>query len=193
MNITPNKLTIAQLFATPNEQFVVPSYQRRYAWKIPQNRALYEDINMLTENDGHLFGMIILHTSIHTGGLNQPEIVDGQQRLTTLIILLKAFENVYRSKEKHVKADEVYKMLSCMGLDEVRRPKIILGDLDNKDIENLLLRNELTEITNDNILNAYNLFYKRLSGIEVDDINKFFFKLTNIAVIIRLDVGLAQD
>ena len=44
MNITPNKLTIAQLFATPNEQFVVPSYQRRYAWEYSQYLALYEDI-----------------------------------------------------------------------------------------------------------------------------------------------------
>lgn len=43
MNITPNKLTIAQLFATPNEQFVVPSYQRRYAWGYHQYLALYED------------------------------------------------------------------------------------------------------------------------------------------------------
>ncbi|HWA34666.1 MAG TPA: hypothetical protein VG737_11075 [Cyclobacteriaceae bacterium] len=47
MNITPNKLTIAQLFATPNEQFVVPSYQRRYAWGPNQYLALFEDTDML--------------------------------------------------------------------------------------------------------------------------------------------------
>ena len=49
MNITPNKLTIAQLFATPNEQFIVPSYQRRYAWGFNQYLALYEDIDMLKD------------------------------------------------------------------------------------------------------------------------------------------------
>lgn len=57
MNITTNKLTIAQLFAT-NEQFMVPSYQRRYAWGYNQIKALFDDIRMLKEGDGHLFGMI---------------------------------------------------------------------------------------------------------------------------------------
>ena len=54
MNLTPNKLTIAQLFATPNEQFVVPSYQRRYAWGFNQYCALYEDIEKLKGNDHQL-------------------------------------------------------------------------------------------------------------------------------------------
>jgi uncharacterized protein with ParB-like and HNH nuclease domain len=47
---------------------------------------------MLKENDGHLFGMIILRNELHVGGLNKPELVDGQQRLTTLAILLKVIE-----------------------------------------------------------------------------------------------------
>jgi len=193
MNITPNKLTIAQLFATPNEQFVVPSYQRRYAWGYHQYLALYEDIDMLKENDGHLFGMIILHTNYHTGGLNQPELVDGQQRMTTLVILLKAFEDAYRTKGKAERADEIMKMLMCQGLDEQRKPKIKLGDLDNKDIEKLLLHNDTENISNENILNAYKDYFKKLSALDIEKINRFFFKLTNIAVIIRLDVGMAQD
>jgi uncharacterized protein with ParB-like and HNH nuclease domain len=193
MNITPNKLTIAQLFATPNEQFVVPSYQRRYAWGNHQYMALYEDIDMLKEDDGHLFGMIILHTSLHTGGLNKPELVDGQQRMTTLVILLKAFEDAYKEKGKKERGDEISKMLFCQGLDEQRKPKIKLGDLDNKDIERLLIQNDFKNISNQNILNAYKDYFKKLSELEIVKLNKFFFKLTNIAVIIRLDVGMAQD
>ncbi|MEI6056128.1 MAG: DUF262 domain-containing HNH endonuclease family protein [Lentisphaerota bacterium] len=193
MNITPNKLTIAQLFATPNEQFIVPSYQRRYAWGNQQYLALYEDIDKLLENDGHLFGMIILHTSIHTGGLNQPELVDGQQRMTTLVILLKAFKDAYVKKGKIEKADEIEKMIMCRGLDEQKRPKIKLGDLDNKDIEKLLLYNDTANISNKNIRSAYQDYLNKLSSLEVDKLNHFFFKLTNISVIIRLDVGMAQD
>jgi uncharacterized protein with ParB-like and HNH nuclease domain len=193
MNITPNKLTIAQLFATPNEQFIVPSYQRRYAWGLNQYKALYEDIDMLKENDGHLFGMIILHTNLHIGGINQPELVDGQQRMTTLIILLKAFENVYRNQGRIEKADEIKKMVLCKGLDEIERPKIVLGDLDNHDIEQLILSNKVEGITNIKIKEAYEAYYSQLCELEVININKMFYKLTNVAVIIRLDVGLAQD
>lgn len=65
MQITPNKLNIQQLLTTSNEQFVVPPYQRRYAWKQPQYRVLYEDIEMLDSDEGHLLGMIILHSNLH--------------------------------------------------------------------------------------------------------------------------------
>ena len=193
MNITPNKLTITQLLATPNEQFIVPSYQRRYAWGYPQYKALFEDIDMLQENDGHLFGTIILHSSHHTGGLNQPELVDGQQRLTTLIILLKAIEKVYLTKGEDEKAKNVKKMFTCKGLDEEEKPKIKLGELDNPDINGLILENCLESITNQNIKYAFKDYVTLLNVFSVTEINRFFYKLTNIAVLIRLDVGMAQD
>lgn len=193
MNITPNKLTIAQLFATPNEQFIVPSYQRRYAWGYKQYAALYDDINMLKDNDGHLFGMIILHTSYFTAGINQPELVDGQQRMTTLVILLKAFENVYREKNKIEKANEIKKMILCKGLDEIEKPKIRLGDLDFQDIQNLVLNNQSENLTNKNIKGAYQDYFSWLLDLELEELNILFYKLTNIAVVIRLDVGMAQD
>lgn len=193
MNIQPNKLSIAQLFATPNEQFIVPSYQRRYAWGFNQYKALYEDIDMLRENDGHLFGMIILHTTYHTGGINRPELVDGQQRMTTLIILLKAFETVYRTKGKEEKANEMMKMVLCKGLDDVTNPKIVLGDLDNNDMHNLIINNQINGCSNKNIKEAYEYYINRMSELNLEDLNKLFFKLTNVAVLIRLDVGLAQD
>jgi hypothetical protein len=193
MNIQPNKLTIAQLFATPNEQFVVPSYQRRYAWGYNQYLAFYEDIAMLKENDGHLFGMMILHSNLHSGGINQPELVDGQQRMTTLVLLLKAFETVYREKSKDDKANDIQKMILCKDLDDIKRPKIILGDLDNDDIEQLIINDQIDNIKNDKIKNAFLDYKKWLTELDLENINKLFYKLTNIAVIIRLDVGMAQD
>ena len=193
MNITPNRLSIAQLFATPNEQFIVPSYQRRYAWGYNQYVALFEDIDMLKDNDGHLFGMIIIHTSYHTAGLNQPELVDGQQRMTTLVILLRALSDVFKSLGKLDKTQEIDNMLSCKGLDDVKKPKIKLGELDNKDIENLIMHSDTSFISNENLVNAYNDYKKWLTEYSFSDLNRFYFKLTNIAVIIRLDVGMAQD
>lgn len=189
----PNKLTIAQLFATPNEQFLVPSYQRRYAWGYNQYLALFQDIARLKDNDGHLFGMIILHTSFHTGGINQPEIVDGQQRLTTLVLFLKAFEMIYREINKEDKANDIQKMILCHGLDDIKKPKVILGDYDNYDIQQLIIHNQVEKIKNNNIKNAFLDYKQWLSALDLESINKLFYKLTNIAVIIRLDVSMAQD
>ncbi len=193
MNITPNKLTIAQLFATTNEQFIVPAYQRRYAWGYNQIKALFEDIEMLQDNDGHLFGMLIMHTSLHQGGLNRPELVDGQQRITTLTILLKAIQIRYSSIGKEEKAAEIGKMLICKGYDDVLRNKLVLGDLDDSDYNKIMSQKNINEVLNQNLSDAYIYFSQWLEKLDFEQLNRFYFKLTNVAVLIRLDVGLAKD
>ena len=131
MNIVPNPLTINGLLSIPNEQFVIPSYQRRYAWKEPQVWALFEDIDMLQDGDGHLFGMLILHSSNpHHAGINQLDLVDGQQRLTTLSLLLLAILKKYKEEENEEKIADINKMLYCKDYNDKTFQKLILGDLD---------------------------------------------------------------
>ena len=68
--INPHVQTLSALLAIPNEQFVIPSYQRRYSWQKKQVNALFQDINTLstieTDNDGHFLGMLLLHSNSHT-------------------------------------------------------------------------------------------------------------------------------
>jgi uncharacterized protein with ParB-like and HNH nuclease domain len=45
MQLTTNKFTLKQLFSSSNEQFIVPGYQRRYAWGVKQQRALFDDVS----------------------------------------------------------------------------------------------------------------------------------------------------
>ena len=193
MNIVPNKLSLAQLFANNNEQFVVPSYQRRYSWKIQHTGAVYDDIDLLKDNDGHLFGMIILHAGAYNSGFMTPELVDGQQRLTTLTILLKAIEIRYRKLERIETANEIKKMLQCKGPDKVAKNKLLLGALDNPDYLGIMNESDYEEIENVNLKSAIEHFDWWLSDHDEDDLDVFYHKLINVAVIIRLDVTLAQD
>jgi len=193
MNIVPNKLSLAQLFANTNEQFVVPSYQRRYSWKAQHTGALFDDIDLLKDNDGHLFGMIILHAGAYNGGFMTPEIVDGQQRLTTLTILLKSIEKAYRKIEREEIANEIRKMLQSKGPDKIIKNKVLLGDLDNPDYLLIMTEGDFKEIENKNLQDAIENFDYWLSDCEEEDLDLFYHKLINIAVIIRLDVTLAQD
>ncbi len=87
--ITPTSLTINQLFGSTNEQYVVPTYQRRYSWNEKQIWELIDDISLLENGDTHLLGSIVCLAGHHKAGLNELELVDGQQRLTTVIILLE--------------------------------------------------------------------------------------------------------
>lgn len=113
MNVVPKDFTLHALLHNPNEQFLIPSYQRRYAWRYPQQAALFRDIDMLLDNDGHLFGMLILHTGIYKGGLNTVDIVDGQQRLTTTTILLKAVMDKFKELNFEFEATQIAQLLYC--------------------------------------------------------------------------------
>ena len=93
----PSYVTLLTLFA--DRLFVVPEYQRLYSWEKQQLDELFSDLRDLSkkaEDEDHYMGGIVLHTlSAYTIGsekYRQCDVVDGQQRLTTLIILLKCIQ-----------------------------------------------------------------------------------------------------
>lgn len=71
--------------------FDIPRNQRRYVWKKEHWRDLYEDIIFsITENKPHFVGSIVLEGEGKKDGLSYYTIIDGQQRLTTITIVLLA-------------------------------------------------------------------------------------------------------
>lgn len=84
MLITPTSLTINQLFASTKEQYVTPTYQRRYSWCERQFWELIDDIELIEENDTHLLGSIVFLVGPHVAGLNKLELVDGQRKVRAL-------------------------------------------------------------------------------------------------------------
>ncbi|WP_033604500.1 DUF262 and DUF1524 domain-containing protein [Helicobacter pylori] len=82
-------------------QFVIPIYQRLYSWEKKQCEQLWDDIIKAGENDkmnGHFIGSILYvrDDDTHSSPLL---IIDGQQRLTTITLLLIAFRNHLSDKE----------------------------------------------------------------------------------------------
>lgn len=71
--------------------FDIPRNQRRYVWKKPHWHDLYEDIVFsITETKPHFVGSIVLEGEGKKDGLSYYTIIDGQQRLTTITIVLLA-------------------------------------------------------------------------------------------------------
>ncbi len=71
--------------------FVIPEYQRAYSWGIDRCDKLWSDITQYTENkekDAYFFGTVILNCQDNDEKLL---LIDGQQRTTTFLLLLKAF------------------------------------------------------------------------------------------------------
>lgn len=98
MNNQKSLLTVKQLFE--NKRYFIPDYQRGYSWEDEQRKDLLEDIESTLDSDYmHYTGTIV--AAHNKNDQNVYEIVDGQQRLTSLFILLH----------------ELYKM-NATGLDE---------------------------------------------------------------------------
>ena len=196
MIIIPKDYTLHTLLNNPHEQFKVPSYQRRYAWQERQQIALFKDIDMLLSGDGHLFGMLILHTSLHHGGVNRVDVVDGQQRLTTVAILLLVLYNKFNQIGEDYNASQIAQLLFCGNPKNSKTPKLELGELDNADYLKLLDGN-LDKVKNLNLLSAYNIFTElikdAISNNGDDWLSEYYTKLVHTAKIIRLDVQQAQD
>lgn len=91
MDVTVNSTTIGEILLKPNEQLVVPSYQRSYSWDIEQCKDLFKDIKNSQDGDNpHFIGTII---RCKRNG-SEYDIVDGQQRLTSISLLLAAIRDI---------------------------------------------------------------------------------------------------
>lgn len=100
----PEKLTIYDLFIR-ERRYIVPLYQRAYVWKEQsQWEPLWEDIERLAEAciatpdaigaTSHFLGAIVLNVAKIIGsGVSRSEVIDGQQRLTTLQLFLAALRD----------------------------------------------------------------------------------------------------
>ena len=83
--------------------FVIPKYQRAYTWGKREWNQLFEDV---TENDiGYFLGSIICVNDVSMGA-NKYELIDGQQRLTTMSILLLAIYSKLKEMKDYFIDDE---------------------------------------------------------------------------------------
>lgn len=92
----PSSLTIKQLFGNTDSLYQIPRYQRPYSWGDDQLEKLWDDLIEAKDNDPNYFlGSVI--TAKPEDSTSYVDIVDGQQRLTTLTILLCVFRDLFPS------------------------------------------------------------------------------------------------
>lgn len=93
-----NKKTVLGLFDSSQKSFVIPVYQRAYSWDRDQWKALLDDVKeQIQGTNNYFFGNILLETIREDV---EYEIIDGQQRLTTLTIFIRAILTVLDERQK---------------------------------------------------------------------------------------------
>lgn len=169
-------LTLSEIFT--NNFFQIPDYQRGYAWDEKQIDELLKDIDHLlldTSAVRHYTGTLVL--SQIKGPSSQYHIVDGQQRLTTLVIFLKCIslllgEELKKSiTTKYLKRGAIGNDQFALKLNTDTRKffeKVVLADAN---LENC----PITLESHERLLNAHNLIVKWLSqqtssGVSIEQI-----------------------
>ncbi|MDD2466828.1 MAG: DUF262 domain-containing HNH endonuclease family protein [Desulfobulbus sp.] len=90
---------LSKIFSSDFE-YVIPSYQRPYAWTVDQASELFDDLYDFHQNgqdEGYFLGSIVL---IKEENVPFAEVIDGQQRLTTLTILLAALAETMEGAQR---------------------------------------------------------------------------------------------
>ena len=93
-NFKPDKLTVRELLTNSYNFYTIPEYQRPFKWKEEQIEQLIQDVKESMDTGEYFIGSIIL--------VKKPDgfdVIDGQQRLTTLTLILSAFYFKYQSSE----------------------------------------------------------------------------------------------
>ncbi|MUU57071.1 DUF262 and DUF1524 domain-containing protein [Helicobacter pylori] len=124
-----------------NNQFVIPIYQRVYSWGKEQCKQLWDDIIKTGGNDqieGHFIGSI-LYVQVDATHSSPLLIIDGQQRLTTITLLLIALRN--RSSDE-VKCKEMESYLINSDKDGDKKFRLILSESDKDTLLSLIDKNK---------------------------------------------------
>lgn len=164
-SINPELKSISRyLKLDKNKYFVIPEYQRGYSWTISQCEKLWNDIESFVESDGddnYFFGTVIIDCS-HS---NQFSLIDGQQRTTTFLLLLKALLLHINKIIPKIVDDEVLRGLKS-GLED--RQKVIMSILYRAKPIDVVDMLENTEKIN-NILILQN---NSINELHHDELNK---------------------
>ena len=127
LGITSRETTLQQLFA-PGEELTMTPYQRSYSWTEKEAIDLLGDLrDSVRSNEPHFIGAIVI---VQSDDEAHAEIVDGQQRLTTLTILLSVLRDLEEDKDR---AAEIHSLIGDAGrpmLGEEAKWRLSLNHID---------------------------------------------------------------
>lgn len=153
------------------KQFVIPIYQRTYSWQIAQCSKLLSDIIRIsndTTTPGHFVGSVVyFQESIHTlSDVPQLLVIDGQQRLTTITLLIAALAEFI--KGHNIEIDTSFTKLQNYYLLNVEeegdlRYKLLLTRRDKQTIINIVKGVKLPTDYSQRVLENFTFFKNQLS------------------------------
>lgn len=156
-----------------NKQFLIPVYQRYYSWDLEQCRRLWNDIvDMQKKNkQGHFVGSIVnIAEQAMPTGVQKYMIIDGQQRITTLTLLLIALRNYANThiEDTSINARRIDNMLLKNEYESGdERYKLLLTENDRDILIRLVEEKPISEDIVSRLLTNYGFFLSQIEKLDL--------------------------
>lgn len=171
------------------KQYVVPLFQRAYSWDTKEWNMLWEDLVELCEGDqprDHFIGSIVtMPTDSVPQGVSKFLLIDGQQRLTTIFILLALLRDVAKAMTGSTLAQEIEETLLTNRFKQGNDIwKLLPTQADREPFLQLLQGQKLAQQTR--VSKAAVFFRKRLNSSEVPDLETLEKVIVNNLILVSI-------
>lgn len=183
--------SIYELLSDRKADYIIPDYQRPYAWDEDSCQTLWDDIfsfaipdNDATKfdtSDEYFLGSIVTFEN----DKKQQEVIDGQQRLTTFMLLLRAFYDRFTKMQDQDSKDFSERIASCIWkTNEMGKPdkehlkidSVVATDKDKDEFLSILKTSNVTSSQTSRYANNFRFFLKKVDDF-INDFPKFAEKL----------------
>lgn len=192
--------TLNKLLNT-SRQFIVPIFQRNYSWQKSQYEQLWFDIlraSKFKEKQNHFIGSIVyIDMGTPAGRPQQLLLIDGQQRLTTISILLCAIKDYVQKFNLETNLINLAKIKNqfLYNSDEIDEDRYkLLLNVQDKETYIKLIDNTIFTVNKPatNIIKCYEFFYERIEDFikqygQIDEIYAGIFKLSLVSISLDKD------
>lgn len=179
MTMNASAQSLVALITGANLRFVIPVYQRPYSWDEEQCLQLWDDVRSVGENkeDRHFTGSVVWVQDgvMDASGITPLLLIDGQQRMTTLALMIAALADYSRSHPGR-QLTFSHREITSRGylIDEFRtgesRYKLTLSQGDRETLasllENLIDQDAKIVKSSPRIIDNYNLFRRKIEAME---------------------------
>src|SRR5258708_1128104 len=158
------------------KQFIIPIYQRTYSWRRSDCQQLWDDILRVAQNEripAHFIGSIVyVGRGIIQSVMTEMLVIDGQQRLTTLFLLLAALAEALEIRREDHRGDITPKKLRnryLFNTDEEGENyyKLVLTQNDKETLNAILEQGEEPQTASQRVQRNYQFFSEQISQWEI--------------------------
>lgn len=181
-----SEIKFVDLFTGANTRYSIPVYQRNYSWTTTQCMQLWNDLKNLEADKSHFFGSVVL--SFEANGEHQ--VIDGQQRLTTVSLLWAAMLSFLPKDERltmgHL-ANTIYSSVCYATGVEQFAPRIEHVERDRAPYKAIIDGADTTQHKESSVFQNYDLFIRNLRAITAEE-RKAIYDATCRLSVVRIDL-----